>query len=210
MIENKVTTLSTAKGRCSLFQFWNTKWRYLLRDDLWFEMLIKNILLSKGHIICKSFFDVRPSQNQYLIRNIIRSYGNDPTMSKRALVFLAPGYEELEAIASIDILRRAGVSIITYWREFEIFYIFLLQVCVCIAGLPDKNPVKSARDVEVTPGIGVCDVANSGPFDVMVLPGGLGCAKALSECKEVGKLLKDQEANGRKIAAICACEFLRI
>ncbi|GJQ81329.1 hypothetical protein Trydic_g20541 [Trypoxylus dichotomus] len=106
-------------------------------------------------------------------------------MSKKALVFLAPGYEEIEFISAVDILRRAGID-------------------VSIAGLPDKNPVKSARDVAIIPDIGISEAADAGPFDVMVLPGGLGCARAMAESEEVGKLLKDQESKGRKVAAICA------
>lgn len=42
------------------------------------------------------------------------------------------------------------------------------------------------------------------PFDVVVLPGGLGGSKALAESPLVGDLLRQQEASGRLIAAICA------
>lgn len=54
------------------------------------------------------------------------------------------------------------------------------------------------------PDISVCDAACAGPFDVMILPGGLGGTKAMADCEEVGKLLKEQESSGRKVAAICA------
>lgn len=73
-----------------------------------------------------------------------------------------------------------------------------------MAGIPDANPVKGSRDIVIKPDIGLCDVAAKGPFDVLVLPGGLGGAKALASSKEVGVLLKEQESAGRFIAAICA------
>lgn len=41
-------------------------------------------------------------------------------------------------------------------------------------------------------------------FDVVVLPGGLGGAKALADSKAVGEILQKQEKSGRICAAICA------
>lgn len=41
-------------------------------------------------------------------------------------------------------------------------------------------------------------------FDALLLPGGLGGAKAMSESATLGRLLKTQEQSGRLIAAICA------
>lgn len=64
--------------------------------------------------------------------------------------------------------------------------------------------MKCSRDVVIKPDIGLCDVTAKGPFDVLVLPGGLGGAKTLAGSKEVGELLKEQESAGRYIAAICA------
>lgn len=51
------------------------------------------------------------------------------------------------------------------------------------------------------------EAKNKGPYDVIVLPGGLGGAKAMAESKIVGELLQDQEKNGRLVAAICAGDF---
>lgn len=56
----------------------------------------------------------------------------------------------------------------------------------------------------ITPDIGLNEAVNAGPFDVLVLPGGLGGSKAMADSADVGKLLKDQENCGRKVAAICA------
>lgn len=64
--------------------------------------------------------------------------------------------------------------------------------------------MRGSRDIVIKPDIALSDVAAKGPFDVLVLPGGLGGAKALAASKEVGVLLKEQESAGRFIAAICA------
>lgn len=73
-----------------------------------------------------------------------------------------------------------------------------------MAGLPDQSPVKCSRGVVIVPDISLSDVESTGPYDAMVLPGGLGGAKALAESNLVGKILKNQEASGRIVAAICA------
>lgn len=71
-----------------------------------------------------------------------------------------------------------------------------------VAGIPDSSAVKGSRDIKILPDISISNA--KGPYDVLVLPGGLGGSKALAESKDVGKLLKEQESAGRLIAAICA------
>lgn len=106
-------------------------------------------------------------------------------MAKKALVFLGPGSEEMEFVIAVDVLRRGGIT-------------------VTIAGIPDDALVKCSRDVNIKPDIGITDAPKQGPYDVLVLPGGLGGAKAMAESKIVGELLKEQEKTGKWIAAICA------
>jgi protein DJ-1 len=106
-------------------------------------------------------------------------------MSKKALVFLAPGAEEMEAVIAIDVLRRGGVD-------------------VTVAGLPNSNIVACSRGVNIKPDISISEASSKGPFDVVVLPGGLGGSKAMAESKEVGELVREQEKCGRLTAAICA------
>ncbi|CAG9767579.1 unnamed protein product [Ceutorhynchus assimilis] len=109
-------------------------------------------------------------------------YSKACTMTK-GLVFLGPGAEEMEFVIAVDVMRRGGID-------------------VTVAGLPDSDIVKCSRDVNIKPDLGIADV--KGPFDVIVLPGGLGGSKAMAKSELVGTLLKEQEKAGRWIAAICA------
>jgi protein DJ-1 len=62
--------------------------------------------------------------------------------------------------------------------------------------------VKCSRGVRVVPDVALSAV--HGPWDVVVLPGGMEGARRLSESAAVGDLLRAQEAAGRATAAICA------
>lgn len=101
----------------------------------------------------------------------------------RALVILATGAEEMEATITVDVLRRGGVDVV-------------------LAGLDGEAPVKCSRGVHIVPDAALS--ATKGPFDVIVLPGGLEGARRLAESPLVGELLRAQEAAGRTTAAICA------
>ncbi len=100
-----------------------------------------------------------------------------------ALVLLAPGTEEMEAVISIDVLRRAGID-------------------VTVAGIDGDGPTRCSRGVTITPDVALDSV--EGAFDVLVLPGGAEGAKHLAESPKVGELLREQELAGRMVAAICA------
>nr|CAI5851400.1 unnamed protein product [Callosobruchus analis] len=95
-------------------------------------------------------------------------------MAKKALVFLAPGAEEMEFTITADILVRGGIE-------------------VTVAGLPDGSVVECSRGIHIKPTIPIGNAKCGGPYDVLVLPGGLGGSKALASSKEVGELLKEQE-----------------
>ncbi len=101
----------------------------------------------------------------------------------RALVILAQGAEEMEATIAVDVLRRGGVDVV-------------------LAGLDGDGPVKCSRGVHIVPDAALSDA--KGPFDVIVLPGGLEGARRLAESPAVGDLLRAQEAAGLTTAAICA------
>jgi 4-methyl-5(b-hydroxyethyl)-thiazole monophosphate biosynthesis len=99
-------------------------------------------------------------------------------------VFLADGFEEIEALTCIDVLRRAGMPVTTV----------------------SINP-----GLEVTGAHGVTVLADSlfGDSDYegaewLVLPGGIPGAPNLAACEPLCDLLTAQDARGGKVAAICA------
>ncbi|XP_076662315.1 protein dj-1beta [Halictus rubicundus] len=103
---------------------------------------------------------------------------------KTAILLIADGSEEMEAVITADVLRRAGIN-------------------VTIAGLPENECIKCSRDVKICVDAKLKDAAQQ-KYDVVILPGGLGGSEAFASSQEVGKLLKEQEKEGRVIAAICA------
>ena len=102
-------------------------------------------------------------------------------MTKRALVIIANGTEEMEAVISIDILRRAGVI-------------------VTVAGLTDI--VICSRQVTLVADFTLDQLDSN--FDLLVLPGGLRGAQAFQESKLVQSLLKDFENQDKLVGIICA------
>ncbi|CAL1686856.1 unnamed protein product [Lasius platythorax] len=104
---------------------------------------------------------------------------------KTAILLIADGSEEMEAVITVDVLRRAGIA-------------------VTIAGLSDANCVKCSRDVKICADAKFADATNNQKYDAVILPGGLDGSKAFASSAEVGKLLQEQEKENRVIAAICA------
>lgn len=105
--------------------------------------------------------------------------------NKTALVLLAEGAEEMEAVIVIDVLRRGGVT-------------------VTVAGLNGAVPVHCSRDVVIQPDAALDDAKTKGPYDAIVLPGGLKGAENLGNSATIKTILTEQEKAGRVIGAICA------
>jgi len=101
-----------------------------------------------------------------------------------ALVLLAPGFEEIEAITVIDILRRAEIE-------------------TTVAGLT-TNPIPASRHTRHLADIHLADVDPAKEFEVVVLPGGTDGSKRLAESKLVGDWLFRQRERDQWVAAICA------
>ncbi|MGC9008979.1 MAG: DJ-1 family glyoxalase III [Halothiobacillaceae bacterium] len=101
----------------------------------------------------------------------------------RVLVPLAPGFEELEAISITNILRRAGIEVLT-------------------AGL-QPGPVRAARGTVLVPDTSLDQVLHE-DFDLVVLPGGLPGADNLRDDPRVLHILQRTYAEGRLVGAICA------
>jgi 4-methyl-5(b-hydroxyethyl)-thiazole monophosphate biosynthesis len=109
-------------------------------------------------------------------------------MAKRAIVLLAEGFEEVEAVTPVDYLRRAGIEVTT------------------AAAGRDRN-VRGARGVPVTADAVLGDLAGKGGaayWDAVILPGGMPGASNLAASGEAGALIKEMAAAGKVVAAICA------
>jgi 4-methyl-5(b-hydroxyethyl)-thiazole monophosphate biosynthesis len=101
----------------------------------------------------------------------------------RALIPLAPGCEELEAVTVIDLLRRAGIEVVT-------------------AGLVD-GPVQASRGVVLVPDT-TLDAVLEQPFDMVVLPGGQPGSDNLERDPRIRRLLERMAGGDGYTAAICA------
>ena len=102
---------------------------------------------------------------------------------KTVLVPLANGFEEIEAIAIIDVLRRAGIDVV-------------------VAGIPGKI-VKGAHQINITADTKLEDVKNES-FDAIILPGGDPGYKNLLKSNLILNLVKRYDQGGKLVAAICA------
>jgi 4-methyl-5(b-hydroxyethyl)-thiazole monophosphate biosynthesis len=103
-------------------------------------------------------------------------------MSRTALILLAHGFEDLEAVAPIDVLNRVGVK-------------------VTVASL-DEGPAEAAYGTNLVTDMAIDRV--DGLFDAVVLPGGAGNAERLAAHPKVKQLILDHLQSDRIVAAICA------
>lgn len=107
-------------------------------------------------------------------------------MIKKAIVLMADGFEDVEAVTPIDYLRRAGIEVTS----------------VSISG----SSTVTGRWGEIKL---ICDstleaITNHTDFDAVILPGGLPCAESLAASKEAGVLIKEMATSGKLVCAICA------
>lgn len=109
-------------------------------------------------------------------------------MKKTVLVPLAEGFEEMEAVIIVDVLRRAGVDVV-------------------VAGLAGAGPVLGSRGITVVAEVGLDDVVDRA-FDVVALPGGIGGTLAMRDDPRVIAAVQASAAEGRLIAAICAAPLV--
>ena len=105
---------------------------------------------------------------------------------KMVLIVLADGFEEVEALSPIDVLRRSGAV-------------------VTVAGLKVEkgNLVRGAHDVYVHCDVELRDVRED-RFDAIVLPGGMPGALNLHKSEVVNSVVLDTFKRGDLVCAICA------
>jgi len=106
---------------------------------------------------------------------------------KRVLVPIAKGFEEIEAISIIDVLRRANIDVV-------------------VAGVGESKTVEGANGIKIE-----CDtLANTlsaEDLNMVVLPGGWGGTDILSKDEHIQKILKDMASSDKRVGAICAAPF---
>jgi 4-methyl-5(b-hydroxyethyl)-thiazole monophosphate biosynthesis len=101
----------------------------------------------------------------------------------KALVFLATGFEEIETVTIVDVLRRAGID-------------------VTVAGLT-FNVIEGAHEIKMVPDKSIDDVKVEN-FDAVVVPGGSPGYKNLREDPRVIDIVKEAFKSDKIVAAICA------
>ena len=102
------------------------------------------------------------------------------------LVPLANGFEEIEAISIIDILRRGGLNVI-------------------VAGVDDKTAM-GAHNIPIVTDC-LIDEVDINELDMIVLPGGWGGTQILAENPSVQSMLKQMQQDDKHIGAICAAPY---
>lgn len=107
--------------------------------------------------------------------------------NKQILVPLADGFEEIECISIIDILRRCGVEVL-------------------LAGIAGKRAYTGAHGIEIIAPKSLADlhVKELEALDGVALPGGAQGMENLCACTQLKKLLREFSAQGKLLAAICA------
>ena len=104
----------------------------------------------------------------------------------KVAIILANGFEEIEAVSLIDILRRAEIDAVSVGLD---------KKCVCGAHGVELIADEILDDMKVL------------EFDMIVLPGGLPGAENLAKSERLGRILRDFDANNAKIGAICAAPW---
>ncbi|MDD4966148.1 DJ-1 family glyoxalase III [Halothiobacillus sp.] len=105
-------------------------------------------------------------------------------MSIKAMILLAPGFEDLEAVTVIDLLRRA---------KFQVAIISLRE-----------DEVTGTRGTRIVTDGNLALLEKQSVFDLVVMPGGQPGTDNLAADPRVIQLLKAQAAAGRWVAALCA------
>ena len=101
-----------------------------------------------------------------------------------ALITLADGFEDIEAVSIIDVLRRGGVEVVT-------------------AALGEGTSVRSAHGIRLEADARLADVLKN-EYDAIILPGGGEGTENLLACAELHERLRQQKESERLVCAICA------
>lgn len=107
---------------------------------------------------------------------------------KTAYIFVADGFEDIEALGTRDVLKRAGVA-------------------VELVSISDDPFVCSSHGVTI--GIdNMLECIEIDESDAMIFPGGMPGSRNLAACSELMQLMREHYAQGGLVAAICAAPGL--
>ena len=109
---------------------------------------------------------------------------------KSVAVLLADGFEEIEALAPVDLLRRAGVEVFTVGEEI----------------------VKGSRNISVVTDKRVRDFLqeceSQGLPDAVIIPGGLNGTKNIAACTKAQNFITKMWQENKLVCAICAAPVI--
>ncbi|MGD8369182.1 MAG: DJ-1/PfpI family protein [Desulfobacterales bacterium] len=105
-------------------------------------------------------------------------------MTKKVLVPIADGTEEIEAVCIVDVLRRAGAE-------------------VTVASVEKELQITASRGVKIVADARIEECTET-DYDLIALPGGMPGAERLRDSTSLSGLLKEQRQRGKPYAAICA------
>jgi len=107
-----------------------------------------------------------------------------------ALVLLAEGFEEIEGVTIIDILRRGGVGVDSAYLDDEFATNLVLGA----------NGIRVEADIPLK-------TASVDDYDIVVLPGGWGGTNRLAENQLAQTIIKEFKNQGKWLAAMCAAPY---
>ncbi|MBO8437450.1 MAG: DJ-1/PfpI family protein [Bacteroidetes bacterium] len=107
---------------------------------------------------------------------------------KKSFVFMAEGFEEIEALTVVDMLRRAAMP-------------------VSMVSITDEYDVQGAHGVTILADETISE-ADFSDAEWLILPGGMPGSSNLGACAPLAEILKAQNEAGGYIAAICAAPFV--
>lgn len=103
---------------------------------------------------------------------------------KKAYIFLADGFEEVEGLTVVDLLRRAGIDTI-------------------MVSITEKNSITGAHNIQIIADC-IFEYTDFREGDAVILPGGMPGTTHLMNHEGLRSLLKSYDEKGKLVAAICA------
>ena len=109
-------------------------------------------------------------------------------MEKKVAVHLAEGFEEIEAVSIIDVLRRANIETL-------------------VVSVTNNKAVTGTHGIQITADV-LFEEVDYSAVDMIVLPGGLPGSNNLKNHSGLGKQILDFHKNGKPLGAICAAPLV--